>query len=64
MAKNSPLLIDIGEGLSIMPGLPTIITWDNKGRPKKPKRGTFGFNKETKYLEYWDGKDWYGAPMG
>ncbi len=63
MAKNSPLLIDIGQGLSIMVGLPTIATWDTETRPKDAKRGTFGFNFETNNLEYWDGNAWLAASM-
>lgn len=63
MAKNQPLLIDIGQGLSLMIGLPTIASWKTKDRPKTPKRGTFGFNIDTKSLEYFDGKDWYSAKM-
>jgi hypothetical protein len=64
MQKNAPLLVDIGQGLSMMIGLPTITTWDTKGRPKSPRRGTFGFNFETNSLEYWDGIQWFGALMG
>jgi len=63
MSKRSPLLIDIGEGLSLMLGLPTIITWDKKNRPTNPKIGTFGFNSESGNLEYWDGSSWYEANM-
>jgi hypothetical protein len=63
MAKSHPLLIDIGEGLSLMLGIPTILTWDNKNRPDDPKRGTFGFNSKTGKLEYWDGSSWYEATM-
>lgn len=63
MAKNQPLLIDIGQGLSLMIGLPTIASWKTKDRPNTPKRGIFGFNTDTKSLEYFDGKDWYSAKM-
>ena len=63
MAKNAPLLIDIGQGLSLMIGLPTIASWDTAGRPKKARRGTFGFNFQTNNLEYWDGTIWLAAPM-
>ena len=63
MPKNSPLLVDIGQGLSVMVGLPTIDSWDSAGRPKKAKRGTFGFNIETNSLEYWNGSFWLEAPM-
>ena len=63
MAKNQPLLIDIGQGLSLMIGLPTIASWQTKNRPKHAKRGTFGFNLDTKSLEYNDGTDWYSAKM-
>jgi hypothetical protein len=63
MPKNSPLFIDIGHGLSIMTGLPTIASWNTAGRPKKVMRGTFGFNFQTNNLEYWDGFKWLGAHM-
>lgn len=63
MYTNNPYLIDLGQGLSAMVGLPTIDTWETKKRPKNAKRGTFGFNSETYSLEYWDGTDWYAAAM-
>ncbi len=63
MAKNSRLLIDIGQGLSMMIGLPKIPFWDTASRPKNAKNGTFGFNTQTKRLEYWDGKAWWVAAM-
>lgn len=63
MQKNSPIFIDIGQGLSVMVGLPTIPSWDTADRPKKPKVGTFGFNSETNNLEYWDGKSWFEVAM-
>lgn len=63
MPKNPPLLIDIGQGLSIMLGLPTIDSWDTAGRPKNAKMGTFGFNFQTNHLEYWDGSAWFQASM-
>lgn len=64
MAKNSPLLVDIGQGLSLMLGLPTINAWVTSNRPSNARRGTFGFNIETRALEYWDGKKWFTASMG
>lgn len=63
MAKNSPLFIDIGPGLSMMLGFPTIASWNNKSKPKKPNRGTLGFNVDTNHLEYWDGSSWFVAKM-
>lgn len=63
MANNSPLLIDIGQGMSIMLGLPTIESWDIAGRPKNARAGTFGFNFQTNHLEFWDGTSWYEASM-
>lgn len=63
MSKSSPLLVEIGQGLSIMMGLPTINSWTTTERPQNPKPGTFGFNAETKSLEYWDGSRWLGALM-
>jgi len=61
--KTSPLLVDIGQGLSIMIGLPTIASWQTSDRPENPKNGTFGFNSQTSSLEYWNGSRWLSAPM-
>lgn len=63
MGKNSQFLINIGQGLSIMVGLPRINSWNTKSRPKKPKMGTFGFNSQTQSLEYFDGTSWLAAAM-
>jgi hypothetical protein len=63
MPSNQQLMIDIGEGLSLMLGLPTIATWNSQNRPKKAKAGTFGFNSQTNNLEYYDGSNWYGGSM-
>lgn len=63
MPKNSPIFVEIGQGFSVMVGLPTIGDWVTLGRPKKIKRGTIGFNVETNSLEYWDGSSWFSAPM-
>jgi len=63
MLNNRQLLIDIGQGLSLMVGLPTIITWKTADRPKNATSGTFGFNLQTKNLEYWNGSSWLVAPM-
>lgn len=64
MAKNpSPIFVNIGQGLSMMVGLPTLTTWETATRPKHPKKGTFGFNTQTYTLEYWDGNAWYGCQM-
>lgn len=64
MATKAPrVLFDIGQGLSIMIGLPRIASWDTAGRPKKAKKGTFGFNSQTNNLEYWNGTDWLTAEM-
>jgi hypothetical protein len=40
-----------------------IPTWNIPGRPKDPKVGTFGFNMQTKNLEYWTGGNWLILPM-
>lgn len=63
MPKGSPLIVEIGQGISLMVGMPTISSWKTGTRPKKAKRGTFGFNIETNSLEYCDGTDWYEAPL-
>jgi hypothetical protein len=63
MPLNSNTFLEIGQGLAIMIGLPTITRWKNLTRPKTAKRGTFGFNTDTNSLEYWDGKSWFGATL-
>jgi hypothetical protein len=63
MAKQPPLFVNLGQGLSMMIGLPIIASWNTAGRPKNAKVGTLGFNFQTKSLEYWDGSDWYAANM-
>ena len=63
MPKTNQLLVDIGQGLSMVVGLPTISSWDTADRPKKAKPGTIGFNSETNNLEYWDGTNWFTASM-
>jgi len=40
-----------------------IPSWNTAGRPKKPKRGTFGFNLQTRNLDYWNGLKWLKLPM-
>lgn len=63
MAKSHPILIDIGQGLSLMVGLPTVSSWGASERPKNAKKGTLGFNTDTGKLEYFDGKNWLEAQM-
>ena len=63
MPKNSQFFINIGQGLSIRIGLLTIPLWNTADRPKKARKGTFGFNSQTNNLEYWDGTTWFAAPM-
>jgi hypothetical protein len=40
-----------------------IPSWNNSGRPKEAKIGTFGFNSQTSCLEYWTGSIWLKLPM-
>lgn len=63
MPRINPLFLELGDGISIKLGLPTIPSWNTKNRPKKPKSGTFGYNMQTSNLEYWDGKNWFAASM-
>ncbi len=63
MAKGYNYFVDLGNGLSMMVGLPVIPIWQTKERPKKAKKGTFGFNSQTNSLEYWNGKNWYGTTL-
>ena len=63
MPKNSALVIDLGQGLSILTSLLTIPSWDTASRPKNARKGTFGFNSQTNSLEYWDGDVWFSVAM-
>jgi len=63
MPNNQRLLVDIGQGLALTVGLPKVVSWNSAERPKKPKTGTFGLNKQTNSLEVWNGKDWLAASM-
>lgn len=56
--------MNIGKDLFLKLGISRITTWKTYERPKKAKRGTLGFNLETKSLEYCNGTDWFGAQMG
>jgi hypothetical protein len=40
-----------------------IPSWNSSGRPKKVRPGTFGFNFQTRHLEYWNGKRWQKLAM-
>ena len=63
MPKNSPVFMDIGQGLSVSLGMPIISDWNTSGRPKKPPKGTFGFNLDTNSLEFWNGSSWLTAKL-
>ncbi len=61
--RNSPLFMEIGNGLSTIVGQQKIPSWNNAGRPANPAPGTFGFNFETNNLEFWNGNYWFTSPM-
>lgn len=63
MPRSKSILIDIGGGLSLMTSLTTVTSWNTRNRPKKPKEGVLGYNKQTGSLEYYDGSYWYAAVM-
>lgn len=63
ISKNPNTFLSIGDGLSVMIGLPRIATWNTSARPKTPKVGTMGFNSQTMALEFWDGTSWRALPM-
>jgi hypothetical protein len=64
MQRNYPLLLNIGQNLFLMLGVPKIASWKTEERPKKAKQGTLGFNLQTNSLEYYDGSNWFAAYMG
>lgn len=63
MTKNSPLFIDIGQGMSVPVGQLTVSCWSNLNRPNNPTKGTFGFNTDTNSLEIWNGIEWFATPL-
>jgi len=63
MVTNTLLSMDIGQGLSIMLGLPKINYWNTSSRPKEAKKGTVGYNSQTNSLEYFNGSYWLAAQM-
>ena len=63
VSTGSPILMNVGQGLSIMLGLPKLKSWKTKERPKVVTRGIFGFNSQTNSLEYFDGSSWFAAPL-
>lgn len=65
MAVKNPssLLMDIGDGLFMVVGLPKLALWKTRERPKKAARGTFGYNYQTSSLEYFDGSVWFAASL-
>ncbi len=63
MKKDFPLLLNIGQDLFLMLGMPKIASWKTRERPKEAKKGILGFNIQTNSLEYYDGSDWYAASM-
>lgn len=60
---NTSIMMNLGQGFSLALGLPAINSWETKDRPKKPKRGVFGFNSQTNSLEYYNGSYWLEAPL-
>ena len=63
MAIKQPIFKRIGQDMYLQTGLPTIISWDNKTRPKKARVGTLGFNVQTNSIEYYDGTYWVAAEL-
>lgn len=61
--NRSALSMDIGQGLSLMLGLPRFTSWKTRNRPKDAKQGTLGFNSQTNSLEYYNGSYWLAAKM-
>lgn len=61
--KNSPIFMDIGNGLSTIVGSQKIPSWNSAGRPANPSSGTFGYNFQTNNLEYWNGSNWLATQM-
>jgi len=63
MPSNQKLLIEIGQGLSLVIGDARLVAWTTNQRPKNPKTGTIGLNSQTDSLEIWNGESWLGAPL-
>src|SRR5262249_26469408 len=39
---------------------PSVPCWNNTSRPASPLPGQWGYNLDTKILEYWNGSAWSG----
>jgi hypothetical protein len=61
--KNTPIFMEIGNGLFTIIGNQRMPTWDTLGRPANAKNGAFGFNFETNSLEVYDGNFWFSILM-
>ncbi len=61
--RHQPTYVEIGKGVSVLVGLPTIASWISNTRPQSPKTGTLGYNPETNSLEFWDGASWYTVQL-
>jgi len=61
--NSSTVYMNIGPGLYMMLGLPTITFWTTNDRPKNAVKGIIGFNQQTKSLEYFNGSNWFSAKM-
>jgi len=57
------VLLDFGNKLSLLVGNSKVLIWNTSGRPKSPKRGTLGYNSETKNLEFYNGFYWLTTEM-
>jgi hypothetical protein len=64
--KNTTIIdnqFEMPKGIPMRKHQSRIPSWNNLGRPKKVKAGTFGFNFQTTTLEYWNGIKWLILPM-
>jgi len=61
--SNTNLYMNIGNGLALMLGLPTLNSWETEKRPADAKRGTLGFNTQTESLEFYNGSYWLTAKL-
>lgn len=60
---NRSLAMDIGQGMSLLLGIPKLSYWKTSDRPKNAKQGTLGFNTQTNSVEYYNGSYWLATKL-
>jgi hypothetical protein len=60
MARNNVILGKSPTSVKVVQRIPS---WNTPGRPEKAKAGVFGFNSQTRKLEFRNGSRWLKLSM-